>query len=51
MIDPQDKELDNIIKAVIQLKESGLKGKMIIYVECTEIKDCEILTKLDLTEN
>lgn len=51
MIDPQDQELENIIKSLMQLKESGFKGKMIIFVrEGMICGNCEVLTEVDLTK-
>jgi len=48
MIENEELKIQKIILAIRQLKESGLKGKLIIYINNTEIKDCEILTKLEI---
>jgi len=51
MVDPQDKELDKIIKILMQLKETGFDGKLVIYVKETRIqRKCDIVTCDDLTE-
>jgi len=52
MIDPQDKELDKILETIMQLKESGFKGKLVVYVKDGLIcKNCDVVTEVNLTEN
>lgn len=51
MIEPQDKELDNILKQIARLKETGLKAKLVVYIDYGKVQQfCDIIFKEDLGE-